>query len=99
MVDWNTLNDETKNLTKTDTETCFLKPSLFSKTKFSGTETEALQKLTKVSKPRSFETEMSRSGGIFLKRMNVTKEKVLDFGMNVEDILLFVRLREGERVS
>ena len=52
MVDWNTLNDETKNLTKTDTETCFLKPSLFSKTKFSGTETEALQKLTKVSKPR-----------------------------------------------
>ena len=53
----------------------------------------------KVSKPRSFETEMSRTVGIFLKRMNVTKEKVLDFGMNGEDILLFVRLRERERVS
>ena len=77
----------------------FSETDFFSKTKFSGTETEALQKLTKVSKPRSFKTEMSRSGGIFLKRMNVTKEKVLDFGMNSEDILLFVRLREGERVS
>ena len=29
MVEWNTLNDETKNLTKTDTESCFLKPSFF----------------------------------------------------------------------
>ena len=37
------------------------KPRLFSETKFSETETETLRKLAKVSKPRSFETEMSIS--------------------------------------
>ena len=41
---------------KTDTKT------FFSDTKFSETDTEALKKLAKVSKPRSFETEMSISG-------------------------------------
>ena len=104
------LNDETETFfsetkfSETETETffrdqIFSKPRLFSETKFSETKTETLKDLAKVSKPRSFKTEMSRSGGIFLKRINVTKEKVLDFGMNGEDILLFVRLREGERVS
>ena len=38
----------------------------FSETKFSETETETLKDLAKVSKPRSFETEMSISGGIEL---------------------------------
>ena len=63
------LNDDTKILTETDTETFFRdqifskpKPRLFSETKFSETETETLKDLAKVSKPRSFETEMSISG-------------------------------------
>ena len=78
------LNDDTKNLTETDTETFFPIPKfpkpiprlffryqifrnryrdIFSDTKFSETETDTLKKLAKVSKPRSFETEMSISGG------------------------------------
>ena len=57
---------------ETETETSFRdqifpKPRLFSETKFSetkfsDTETETLKDLAKVSKPRSFETEMSISG-------------------------------------
>ena len=53
------------NSFETETETFFPKPNfpkprLFSETKFS--ETETLKDLAKVSKPRSFETEMSISG-------------------------------------
>ena len=36
----------------------------FLETKFSETDTETLKKLAKVSKPRSFETEMSISAGL-----------------------------------
>ena len=43
------------NFFETETET------FFSETKFSETETETLKDLAKVSKPRSFETEMSIS--------------------------------------
>ena len=71
------LNDDTKNLTETDTETFFPIPNfpkpiprLFFRYQifrnryrdfFSESETETLKKLAKVSKPRSFETEMSIS--------------------------------------
>ena len=52
------LNDDTKNLTETDTETFFTipnfpkpKPILFSDTKFFETETEIIKNLAKVSRP------------------------------------------------
>ena len=65
-VTQDTLSNDTKMLIETDTKT-------FSDTKFSETETETffsntefsetetLKKLAKVSKPRSFETEVSIS--------------------------------------
>ena len=97
------LNDDTKILTETDTETFFPipnfpkpKPRLFSRdqilrnrdffseTKFSKTKTENFfrdqilrnrnrnpQKLAKVLKPRSFETEMSISGSSMGKAMDM----------------------------
>ena len=49
----------------------------FSETKFSETETETLKDLAKVSKPRSFETEMSITG------QHISKHSVIFINRNV----------------